>query len=104
MARKREKEREIYAMNERKRKADRWKTRGKRWWRRRRDGEGKGERRKQGKHGGFGERDKQKGSERKESRARAGWFSCCEDNLGQARLKIFIKLHARSTYDRFDSH
>lgn len=27
MARKREKEREIYAMNERKRKADRWKTR-----------------------------------------------------------------------------
>lgn len=35
---------------------------------------------------------------------RAGWFSCCEDNLGQARLKIFIKLHARSTYDRFDSH
>lgn len=62
-------------------------------------------RRKHGKYGGFGEWDKQKGSERKErSRARAGWFSCCEDNLGQARLKIFIKLHARSTYDRFDSH
>ena len=34
----------------------------------------------------------------------AGCFSCCEDNLGQARLKIFIKLHARFTYDRFDSH
>lgn len=48
-------------------------------------------------------RDKAK-EEVERNEPRAGWFSCCEDNLGQARLKIFIKLHARSTYDRFDSH
>lgn len=51
-----------------------------------------------------GEEEDEKRSELGDWEPWAGCFSCCEDNLGQARLKIFIKLHARFTYDRFDSH